>query len=76
MGLTEAIFAPSEKELPSKSLFILHKCKSTMLADNFTNFVGIVSVPVAFLMFMLIYVQDFDFRYYKSFSQFQIFSYF
>ena len=45
MGLTEAIFAPSEKELLSKSLFI-------MLADSFTNFGGIISGPVAFLMFM------------------------
>ena len=45
MGLTEAIFAPSEKELLSKSLFI-------MLADRFTNFGGIISGPVAFLMFM------------------------
>ena len=53
MGLTEAIFAPSEKELLSKSLFIiLHKCESTMLADSFTNFGGIISGPVAFLMFM------------------------
>ena len=53
MGLTEAIFAPSEKELLSKSLFIiLYKCESKMLADSFTNFGGIVSVTVAFLMFM------------------------
>ena len=52
MGLTEAVFAPSEKELLSKSLFIiLHKCESTMLADSFTNFGGIVSGPVAFLKF-------------------------
>ena len=52
MGLTDAIFAPSRKELPSKFLFIiLHKCKSTMLVDSFTNFGGIVSEPVAFLMF-------------------------
>ena len=53
MGLTEAIFAPSEKELLSKSLFIiLHKCESTMLANSFTIFGGIVSGPLAFLMFM------------------------
>ena len=53
MGLTEASFAPSVKELFSKSLFIiLHKCESTMLANSFTNFGGIVSGPVAFLMFM------------------------
>ena len=55
MGLTEAVFAPSEKELLSKSLFIiLHKCESTMLADSFTNFGGIVSGSVAFLMFMFL----------------------
>ena len=49
MGLTEAIFAPSEKELHSKFLFdILHKCESTMLADSLTNFGGIASGPVAF----------------------------
>ena len=53
MGLTEAILVPPEKELLSKFLFIiLHKCESTMLADSFTNFGGIVSGPVAFLMFM------------------------
>ena len=53
MGLTEASFALSEKELFSKSLFvILHQCESTMLANSFTNFGGIVSRPVAFLMFM------------------------
>ena len=53
MGLTEASFAPSEKELLSKSLFfILHICESTMLADSFNNFGGIMSEPVAFLMFM------------------------
>ena len=52
MSLTEAIFVPSEKELLSKTLFIiLHKCESTMLADSFTNFGGIVPGPVA-LMFM------------------------
>ena len=53
MGLTEAIFAPSVKELLSKSLFIiLHKCESTMLADSFTNFGGILSEPAVFLMFI------------------------
>ena len=42
IGLTEAIFAPSEKELLSKSLFIkLHKCETTMLADSVTNFIGL-----------------------------------
>ena len=29
----------------------MHKCESTMLADSFTNFGGIVSGPVAFLKF-------------------------
>ena len=53
MGLTEAIFAPSVKELLSKPLFfILHGCESTMLADSFTNFGEIVSGPVVFLMFV------------------------
>ena len=53
MGIAEAIFAPSEKELLSISLFIiLHKCEFTVLADGFTNFGGIISGPVAFLMFM------------------------
>ena len=59
MGLTEAIFSPSEKKLLSKSLFIiLHKCESTMLADSFTNFGGIVSEPVAFeyLCFLVTYL--------------------
>ena len=46
-------FRPFDKESLSKSLFIiLHKCESTMLAGSFTNFPGIVSGPVAFLMFM------------------------
>ena len=49
MGLSEAIFASSEKELLSKFLFdILHNCESTMLADSLTNFGGIASGPVAF----------------------------
>ena len=53
MGLAEAIFASSEKELLSKSLFIiLHRCESAMLADSFTKFGRIVSGPAAFLMFM------------------------
>ena len=53
MGLTKAIFAPSEKEWLFKSLSImLHKWESIMLDDSFTNFGKIVSGPVAFLMFM------------------------
>ena len=67
MGLTEAIFPPSEKELLSKSLFIiLHKCESTMLSDSFTKFGGIVSGPVAFLMFMffIILKGSFNFRFF------------
>ena len=55
MGLTMIIFASSEKELFSKSLFIiLHKCESAMLANSFTNFGGIPSGPVAFLIFMFV----------------------
>ena len=54
MGLTEAIFVPSEKELLSKFLFIiLHKCESIMLSDSFANFCVIVTGPVAFLMFII-----------------------
>ena len=57
MGLIEAIFAPSEKYFLSMSLFIiLHKCESTMLANSFTNFGGIVSEPVAFLMFLVTFL--------------------
>ena len=52
MGLAEAIFASSEKELLSTSFIILHRCESAMLADSFTNFGRIVSGPAAFLMFM------------------------
>ena len=52
MGLTMVIFAPSE---PSKPLFIiLRKCESAMFANSFTNFGGIPSGPVAFLMFMFV----------------------
>ena len=37
----------------SKSLFIiLQKCESTILADNFTKFGGVVLGPAAFLMFL------------------------
>ena len=55
MGLTMVIFAASEKELFSKPLFIiLRKCESAMFANSFTNFGGIPSGPVAFLMFMFV----------------------
>ena len=44
-----AIFATSEKELLSKSFFVkLRKRESTMLADSFTNFDGVVSMFMIF----------------------------
>ena len=47
------LFCLSEKELLSKSLFIiLHKCESKKLDDSFTNFGGVASGPIAFLIFM------------------------
>ena len=39
-----------ESYFPKSLFIILHfKCESTMFADNFTNFDGIVSEPVSFL---------------------------